>query len=179
MAENQGITMMDLEKKGGIGKVDHTIEEREKLRIKNFEKFISDQDWLSKYLESLHNFGINNGGIGLQINGNFDVGAMAQTFYLLQSDMTETIKKLKEKNKELRRKIEELESFKTQFGYDEQYKKWKNTQRTGRTPKKIDWERYDHMVSAGLPQKDILKYLNISGNTLRKKLKERETQKGR
>ena len=179
MADNQGIAKLDLERKGGIGEVDDVIASLEKLRTDAFEEFRKDKENVKKYLEGLDKYARDNGGMGLKVNGQYNMDAIAQTIYLIQGQHAHVTKNLKEKIKELRRKIEEQERFKAQFGYDEQYEKWKKAQRTGRTPKKIDWERYDHMVSAGLPQKDILKYLDISGNTLRKKLKDREAQKDR
>lgn len=179
MAENRGVAKMDLERKGGIGEVDDVIESLEKVRIEAFEEFRKDKENVKNYLAGLDKYARDNGGMGLKVNGQYNMEAVAQTIYFIQCEHANTIKNLKDRIKELRRKLEEQERFKAQFGYDEEYEKWKKAQRTGRTPKKIDWERYDHMVSAGLPQKDILKYLDISGNTLRKKLKDREAQKDR
>lgn len=115
-------------------------------------------------------------------NGQWSLEGLAELIDRLhfQNKVLSTqLKSAKSTIEDLRKKLKEMESFNLTFGHDEAYEKWKKAQRTGRTPKTVDWEKYDHLVAAGLAQKDILQYLGISGNTLRKKLKEREAQKDR
>ena len=164
-------------------------EDNASTRVDYAETLRNRTDELNLVLDELDGFYKDSTGISIKGEKSYELYRIADAVLLLKNmlfnaleeneTMRNTLKKAGEKNKALRQKLEEQEQFKTQFGYDKQYEKWKKAQRTGRTPKTVDWEKYDHLVAAGLAQKDILQYLGISGNTLRKKLKDREAQKDR
>lgn len=73
-----------------------------------------------------------------------------------------------------RARVRELEAFQAQSGAGEAFKKWQASQKQGKTQKPIDWKRYDELKAARVSEKDIARYLRVSANTLRKRVKERK-----
>lgn len=75
-----------------------------------------------------------------------------------------------------RERARELEAYQTQCGDAESFRRWRAAQKQGRAQKAVDWGRYEKLVAARVPQKDIARYLGMSANTLRKCVKERAKQ---
>lgn len=73
-----------------------------------------------------------------------------------------------------RDKARELEKYQREHeAIAEDFKKWRATQKQGKQQKPVDWKRYDELKAARISEKDIAKYLRMSANTLRKRVKER------
>lgn len=99
-------------------------------------------------------------------NGNLDIDALlriAGSFYNIA----------KREQTKRRKAVKDLKAMQEAMTQIDGYQKWKEAQKAGRAPKRIDWTQYDLLVQAKANQKQIAAILGVSPNTLRKLVKER------